>query len=229
MWLAWVETVDIYLCRGVVWYRLPGQAATSLKMPLTLSLTAQLQRLAPVIEPHIRKRARSRIVLGAKLCPPVCYSVPRGLGWNEQRWIALKEASGVWGLPPAQADQLMCVLSTSVTGLAAALPSSSVSAIRSWADSLRAPVTSVAPMWNGFGSPLGAGAKASGGFSIEEPDGTILSLLETEEGCRSVFGADVSGLAAPRRRHRWSGERASDTSVVGKSWSWADSFEAVDL
>lgn len=236
MWSVWAETLDIYLCRGTVWGLVPGAGAMPLRLPATLPLAGQLQRVSELLAPHLKKRVDVRVSLGARLCPPVCYEVPRGLRWSEQQWLAQKAAAQAWGLNPAEVDQLVCVLSASTVGLAAALPKTTLEVVHQWARSThQARVTSIAPMWahmSGHGS-----LNRNGGVSLEvvEPDGTRALLQGTHNGCSAQLvdahansGTPVNASAAAqhaRSTFTWSDALAGADALSKRRTSWRQCFE----
>lgn len=233
MWSVWAETLDIYLCRGTVWCFVPGAGAMPLRLPATLPLAGQLQRVSDLLAPHLKKRVNVRVALGARLCPPVCYEVPQGLRWSEQQWLAQKAAAQAWGLNPAEVDQLVCVLSASTIGLAAALPKTTLEVVHQWArSSHQARVTSIAPMWAHLSGHSKLGRNSGAALELVEPDGTRMLLQGMHKGCRAQLDANANtevnaseATQHARSTFTWSDALAGAHALSKRRRSWRQCFE----
>lgn len=236
MWSVWADSVDVYLCRGTVWCHVPRVGAMSMRLPATLPLAGQLQRVSELLASHFKKRVVFRVAMGARLCPPVCYEVPQGLRWNEQQWLAQKAAAQVWGLNPAEVDQLVCHPSVSTVGLAAALPKTTLEVLHQWARSThQAKVTSIAPLWSSLSSHSGLSRNAGNALELVEPDGTRVRLQGAQNGCSAQFvdahstadttvnPGDTAKLA--HSLFKWNDGLAKADTQSTRRWCWSQCFE----
>jgi hypothetical protein len=232
VWSVWVDTVHVYLCRGVVWYRVPGAGAVSLRVPATLALAGQLERVSALLGSAFKeKRVTFRITLGASLCPPVYFDVPEGLNWNDQQWLAQQAATMAWGLNPVDGDKLDCVLSSSQTGLAAALPKTTLDMVHHWGrTSHRATVSSIVPLWAYLSGFDRKHKKLGNAVWVIEPDGvqTPLHALKREAQPDSMGGSFDDSVDFSSCVFSWSDSLATLAQPIHRNWCWTHCFEMRD-
>ena len=213
MWSVWAEAAEIYLCRGVIWWRDRARGVQRLQVPSTLPLHLQLQKVQDALNLPQGKSRKLRVYLGANLCPPVCFSPPAELRQKEQLWLAQKMAAKTWGVDPAQLSQLECELS-SIRGLAAAMPQALLEVIRAWAGKVGMEVVSVAPMWSYFSRD--ALRNKGEVFAMLEPDGLEHRLKATEQGCLWLDKAALAeGATGAARFLRWLEPKADASDPKG--------------
>ena len=194
MWSVWAETVELYLCRGMAWVASAGNAPQVFKTPATVPLAILLGRVAEGLAARGStggRRRRFRVYLGSSLCPPVRFDIPEGAVWRDLPWAAQRQAPLALGVKPADAAQLVCALSPSVTGLAAAMHITVKDAIEAWTTAQKGRCISMEPMWSHLTHFHRSALEQCDGLAIQEPDGHGVFLGIREGQCAQASTRDA--------------------------------------
>lgn len=175
MWSVWSRPVNLYLGQGLAMVQASGQAVVVLRPSVTLPLERVLQQIGE----HLPRASRLRISLSGALCPAFDFVTPQGVRrWSERQAIAQNWAAESMGLRP---DELQCELDARSTNVAAALPASTLAALKRWAQAQSHRLGSVHPLW--AQATQSAAARRSGvrAVLLQEPDATTV-LAEPSKG-----------------------------------------------
>ena len=213
MWSVWADRVDLYLCRGAVWLQRAGVPMESLKVPAAMPLAGVLERVGARLEQSTSgRRLRFRVFLGASFCPPVTFEWPDELRWKDVSWVAQRQAALHWGMEMSQLDQVGCVVSPRIRGLAASMPKASLEALHSWAVSHRGWCDRIEPMWSALTETHRVALDSAEHMQVVEPDG--VSVVIRSKGATCV-GASVDRMPVRGDAHSVQAEDA-----VGVQLAW---------
>lgn len=191
MWSGWPERVDVYLGVGTVLVRRRARPLVHLQPPATLPLRDVLEQVDEAGERRDGKPWSLHVALSASLCPPVTYTLPQGMKrWSEVASLAQAAAAQAWGLPPDQAEALVCALDSGHPGLAAALMKGARDGIVEWAARHRGHLLSLAPLWALATQAPACRAKGVQQLTLREP-GAMAVVQATPAANLPTPGLDV--------------------------------------
>jgi len=190
VWSGWPERVDVYLGGDTVLVKRRAHPLVRLQPPATLPLG---DVLAQVDEACDRAKGRPwslHVALGAALCPPVSFTVPRGVKrWSETMALAQAAAAQAWGLPADQADALVCALDTGRVGLAAGLMKGTQDRLLDWAGRYRGHLISLTPLWAAATQASGCQAPQVRELTVHEPG----AIAVVQDAVASGVGSTTPG------------------------------------
>jgi hypothetical protein len=207
VWLGWRERLDVYIGTGVVLVRRRDHALVSHEHPATVPLSDVLAQLDEACE---RSKARPwslNVFLGAALCPAVPFTLPAGVRrWSEVMAVVQASAAAAWGLPPEQAQELVCTLDQHRTDLAAAMMAGTHQQIEQWAALGGGRLASLQPLWATVTSAPGCRPTNIRRLTLHEP-GAVTELIDPLFTGAAAQGPDGIHLrfhaqALPHRK-RW--------------------------
>lgn len=175
MWSVWSKPVHLYLGQGLAMV----QAAKRHTVVLRPSVTLPLDRVLQQVGDHLPRASRIHISLSGAMCPAFDVALPQGVRrWDERQTVAQHWVADNLGLP---ADELRSELDGRATGLGAAMPAATLTALQDWARSQRHHIGALQPLW-AQATRCAAAAQASvRGVLVQEPDGVTV-LAEAGDG-----------------------------------------------
>ena len=146
---AWPERVHVHIDTGTVRVERRGGEPVTLEHPATLPLADVLARVDAALGRFAGRPWRLHVSLGEALCQPVAFNRPASVRrQREVQAIAHAAAAAAWGLPPAQAQELLCcVLDERRDGMAAAMMHGTRVMISDWALRHGGRLRSLKPRW----------------------------------------------------------------------------------
>lgn len=198
MWSVWSESIGLYLGQSLAMLSKAQAPVIVIEQPTTLPLAQRLEQL----EEHLPKSGNVRIALSAALCPAYNFNTPRGVSrYPEILEIAHAVGAPVMNLKP---DQLKCEISTSLAGVAAAVPNALHDVLLGWASQRKVKITSVQPLWSAAFRCGWVKARGVSGMLLQEPDSATLIATDSQGSWHASTATGITTVDGfDNLRRRW--------------------------
>lgn len=201
MWLAWSETVDLYLGRSLAMLKVGSVAPAMVERPVASTLDATLASLTPSAGQDITKR-KLRVFLSAALCPALGVSTPKEVTqWKERHQIALASAGQTLS---TDIGEIACGIDAFHPGVAAAITLETIEQLRLWAIKSRYSIVSIQPLWASATQCQAVRQPGIKSLVLLEPDAvTLLASDELNRFTASTLSGQIDPSLLNMHARRW--------------------------